>query len=136
LQHIVAISAGWDHCMALEEYEEYDALEGEFNPGYPGPDPNHKGRVYTWGNNGPGYGGGPAPWGQPWERSVGGRLGNGTIGDSNSASTPVLVLAGEQEPNDPNAYLEGIIAVSGGEGHSMALDVNGFVYCWGDNQYG
>jgi len=54
LNHIVAVAAGWDHCMALENDDPWD--------------PNLNGRVYTWGNNGPGWGGG-APVG--WERSVG-----------------------------------------------------------------
>lgn len=117
LNHIVGVAAGWDHCMALENDDPWD--------------PNLNGRVYTWGNNGPGWGGG-TPVG--WESSVGGRLGNGTYTDSN---VPVLVLSGEQHPNDPNQpYLNHIAAVSAGEGHSMALDANGYVYCWGDNQYG
>jgi len=104
LENIVAISAGWDHCMALEKLDPND--------------PNCNGRVYTWGNNGEGY-----------DSPNGGRLGNGTIGDS---STPVMVLSGEQDPNDATP-LKDIIAISAGEGHCMALDVNGFVWTWGDN---
>jgi len=118
LEHIVAITAGWDHLMALEKYDVYD-------PYLPNFDPNHKGRVYTWGNNGAG-----------WD-SGGGRLGNGAATDGNS--TPVLVLRGEQpteDPNDPYPYLSRITAVSGGEGHSMALDADGYVYTWGDNRHG
>jgi alpha-tubulin suppressor-like RCC1 family protein len=113
LKDIVAISAGWDHSMALEEDDPWD--------------PNHKGRVYAWGNNGQGWAG--------WfgERSEGGRLGDGST-DSNDR--PVLVLSGEQDPPDPNSPLKHITVVSAGEGHSMALDANGYVYCWGDNQYG
>ena len=79
LQNIVAVSAGWDHCMALEEYEAYDYMAAFFDPNYAGPDPNFQGRVYTWGNNGECYGSGS------------GRLGNGTMDDS---STPILVLSG------------------------------------------
>jgi len=122
LNHIVAVTAGWDHCLALEKDDPYDP--NIYNPTYTG-------QVYAWGNNGRGYGGGH--YAEEWEASVGGRLGNGSY-DSNS--TPVLVLSGEQDPNDPNSYLEHIIAISAGEGHSMALDANGYVYCWGDNQYG
>ena len=122
LKHIVAVAAGWDHCMALEKDDPYDP--NIYDPAYTG-------RVFTWGNNGPGWGGGTAVG---WERSVGGRLGNGTYNDSN---VPVLVLAGEEYPNDPNQpYLNHIAAVSAGEGHSMALDADGYVYAWGDNQYG
>ncbi len=117
LKHIVAVSAGWNHCMALENDDPWD--------------PNLNGRVFTWGHNGPGWGGGDTA--AEWERSVGGRLGNGTYNDSN---VPVLVLSGEQDPGDPNSPLEHITAISAGEGHSMALDDNGNVYTWGDNQYG
>ena len=119
LKHIVAISAGWDHSMALEKLDPCD--------------PNLNGRVYTWGSNGPGWGNEQNP------NSVGGRLGDGTIGDSNSSSTPVLVLRGEQQPEDPNnpdPNLTRIVAISAGEGHSMALDEDGYVYAWGDNYFG
>lgn len=123
LKRIVAVSAGWDHSMALEKYEEYDSYLHLTDPCYTWPDPNHRGRVYTWGNNGDGY------------DSGGGRLGNGRDEDSNS--TPVLVIRGEQPADDPNdPYLSHIVAVSAGEGHSMALDVNGYVFCWGDNGHG
>ena len=117
LKHIVAVSAGWDHSMAVEQYEVYD-------PFLPNFDPNHKGRVYTWGNNGAG-----------WD-SGGGRLGDGS---TTSSSTPVVVLRGEQQAEDPcnpDPNLTRIVAVSAGEGHSMALDANGCVYCWGHNKYG
>jgi len=107
LKHIVAISAGWDHSMALEKDDPNE--------------PNLTGRVYAWGNN------------ENTIESHGGRLGNGT---TTSSGVPVMVLSGEQEPNDANSPLEHIVAVSAGEGQSMALDANGYVYCWGDNQYG
>jgi len=119
--------------MALEEYEECDPYEKWLDPcGYTWPDPNHRGRVYTWGNNDQG-------WGEDGDenKSNGGRLGNGSATDSNS--TPVLVLRGEQPPDEPNdtyPYLCHIVAISAGEAHSMALDVNGYVYTWGDNQHG
>ena len=125
LKHIVAISAGWDHSMALEKYVEYDSYQEWLDPcGYTWPDPNHRGRVYTWGNNG------------DTSYSDGGRLGDGSTA---SRSTPVVVHRGEQPPDEPNdtyPYLSHIIAISAGEGHSMALDVNGYVYTWGDNTYG
>jgi alpha-tubulin suppressor-like RCC1 family protein len=128
LKDIVAISAGWEHCMALEKYEVYDSYLDATDPNYTGPDPNHKGRVYTWGNNGQGWRG----W--FWERTEGGRLGDGSTTNRN---TPVLVLRGEQPTEDPNdLYLSRIRVVSAGEGHSMAVDANGYVYCWGDNYYG
>lgn len=130
LKHIVAISAGWDHSMALEKYDEPDPLEKWADPnGNGGVDPNHKGRVYTWGNNGQG-------WGDDGDehKSNGGRLGDGTTDNS---SLPVIVLSGEQYGDDPNhPHLECIIAISAGEAHSMALDIEGNVYCWGDNQHG
>jgi hypothetical protein len=46
LKHIVAVAAGWDHCMALEKDDPYDP--NIYNPAYTG-------RVFTWGNNGPGW---------------------------------------------------------------------------------
>jgi alpha-tubulin suppressor-like RCC1 family protein len=61
LNHIVAVTAGWDHCLALEKDDPYDP--NIYNPTYTG-------RVYAWGNNGPGWGGGTAVG---WERSVGGK---------------------------------------------------------------
>ena len=115
LKNIVAISAGWDHSMALEKIDHND--------------PNCKGRVYTWGNNRPGF------------DSDGDRLGDGT---GNSSAVPVIVHAGEQDPNHPDTPLKNIIAIAAGEGHCIALeklDVNdsncrGRVYTWGDNKYG
>ena len=104
LINIVAISAGWSHSMALEKF-----VQG---------DDNYKGRVYTWGNNGPGYG-------------MGGRLGDpDTYPDTD---TPVIVHSGEQ---GLNTHLINIVGISAGEGHSMALDNNGNVWTWGDNKYG
>jgi len=132
LRHIVGISAGWDHSMALEKYEEYDSYLAWSDPCYTWPDPNHRGRVYTWGNNGQGWG---DDGGQ--NKSNGGRLGNGSV--TGGSSTPVLVLRGEQpaeDPYNPYEYLQHIVAISAGEADSMALDVNGYVYTWGDNQHG
>ncbi len=104
LENIVAISAGWDHCMALEGYSIEDF--------------NICGKVYSWGNNGTGnYG------------EDGGRLGNGQVTGSNS--TPVIVLSGQQDSN--STYLKNIVEISAGESHSMALGRDGFVYTWGDN---
>jgi len=107
LQNIVAISAGWNHCMALEKNWPFE--------------PNCLGRVYTWG------------WGGGTGYSDGGRLGNGRM-DNNS--TPVIVKAGAQDPNNPNGELKGIVAIAASEDHSMALTEYGEVFCWGDNTYG
>ena len=116
LEHIVGISAGWDHLMALEKDDPNN--------------PHLNGRVYTWGNNGDG-----------WD-SGGGRLGDGS---TDCSDTPVVVLSGEQYEDGPcHLCLEHIVAVSAGEGHSMALEkndpcdpnLNGRVYTWGDNKYG
>ena len=124
LEHIVEVSIGWDHTLALEEYEEYDLLKAQQDPNYTGPDPNHQGRVYSWGSNGE----------VSWEGYCnGGQLGDGSY-DSNS--TPVVVRAGEQNQQYPDSNLIGIIAVSAGENHSIALDVNGFVFAWGYNGFG
>ena len=100
LEDIVAISAGWDHCMALAD----------------------DGYVYTWGNNGNGWGNEQNPY------SDGGRLGDGS---TTSSSTPVEVVG-----VGGTGSLTNIVAISAGEGHSMALDTSGNVYCWGDNYFG
>ena len=94
LKHILAISAGWDHSMALEKYEPYDDYLAYSDPCYIWPDPNHRGRVYSWGNNGQGWG---DDGGQ--NKSNGGRLGNGSATDGNS--TPVLVLRGQEGAKRP-----------------------------------
>ncbi len=95
LSNIIAISAGWNHSMAL----------------------NSTGYVYTWGNN-------SSSSNSPY----GGRLGDYSTTDR---LTPVQVHGVNNSGN-----LSNIIAISAGEGHSMALDGNGNVYCWGDNHYG
>ncbi len=66
--------------------------------------------VYTWGSNNRG------------------QLGNGTTADS---SVPVQVVS----PNGSGS-LDGVIAVSGGGSHSLALTNTGAVYAWGDNSAG
>ena len=113
LENIVAVSAGWDHCMALEKLDRENGLYG---------------RVYTWGNNGPGF--------YTDYSSPGGRLGNGTVGFVNNADTPVTVLSGDQILDPPSTYLENIVAISAGEGHCMALDNEGHVWTWGENDNG
>jgi fibro-slime domain-containing protein/RHS repeat-associated protein len=108
LENIVAVSAGWFHSMALEKLDAND--------------PNCRGRVYTWGDNGDGWVG-KGCWG--------GRLGNGQW--YGAQFVPIMVLSGDQDPNNPDSVLENIIVISAGESHCMALDVNGNVWTWGDN---
>ena len=103
LENIIAIDSGWSHCIALEKND----------PNYN----NMNGRVYCWGNGDGGYSG-----------RIGGRLGDGFTIDRNE---PVYVHAGAQNPSDPDSPLEGIIAISAGESHSLALSKDGFVYAWG-----
>ena len=109
LQNIVAIDSGWDHLLALEKTDPLDS--------------NFKGYVYAWGRNSEN-----SPW-----TDYGGQLGDGTDNDCN---TPVKVLSGEQDPGDPNSYLKDIIAVSAGDCHSIALDAEGNIWTWGNNEYG
>ena len=113
LTNIVAVAAGWDHCMALEKY-------------IPG-DPNNKGRVLAWGcnSNGGPYGG---------KYTHGGRLGDGTTTDHN---VPVFVKAGQQNPAHPtDSNMVNIVAIAAGCGQSMMLASDGSVYVTGDNTYG
>jgi alpha-tubulin suppressor-like RCC1 family protein len=57
-------------------------------------------------------------WG--WGYNEYGQCGN-DISESNEF-TPVRVLAGQQEPNDPNAFLKNIVAIFAGADQSMALE--------------
>jgi len=82
----------------------------------PSIDPNCQGRVYCFGRNT-----------------------NGQLGDNNQTDryTPVIVRAGQQNPGNPTGtYLTAIIAISAGQEHSLALDVNGQVWSWGDDASG
>jgi len=109
LKNIVAVSAGWDHSMALEKYDPCDPFDPNFDPNYT------TAHVYTWGYNG--YG----------------QLGDGSY---QSRSTPVKVKSGQQDPNNNDSFLKDITAVSAGEAHCLALDVNGCLWAWGDNTEG
>jgi alpha-tubulin suppressor-like RCC1 family protein len=107
LENIVAISAGWDHCMALEDSDSEDDTKN--------------GRVYTWGSNLSSY-----------HSTSGGKLGN--LNADDSQSTPIIVSCGQQGI-DPSGLVN-IVAISAGESHCLALDNKGNVWSWGDNYYG
>ena len=118
LESIVEISAGWQHCMALEAIDPNDDTKN--------------GRVYTWGSN---HG--------SWQDSTGGgRLGNGEYSNNSWGSgdstvdkpEPIWVKSGEQGI-DPNGLVN-IVAISAGDSHCLALDNKGFLWSWGDNHYG
>lgn len=47
-----------------------------------------------------------------------------------------LVRVHNGDMNTPSGYLEDINDMDAGWMHSLALDVNGFVWAWGDNDYG
>ena len=63
-----------------------------------------------------------------WGRNNSGSLGNG---NSSRQSTPVQVVG-----LDGNGHLTGIIAISAGNEHPLALEGDGTVWAWGSNQYG
>ena len=67
------------------------------------------GTVWAWGNNS--YG----------------QLGNGT---TNNSSQPVQVMT------STNTALSNVVAVAGGNLHTVALRADGTVWAWGDNSYG
>jgi alpha-tubulin suppressor-like RCC1 family protein len=73
------------------------------------------GAGYCWGSN-----------------QFGGQLGDGQLTDGSTASSSV--------PQD--LYASGALAgktltqISGGTGHTCALDRTGAAYCWGDNNLG
>ena len=50
-------------------------------------------------------------------------------------TTPVQVLTGEQDPGG-STYLKDIIDIDAGRLYSIALDADGYVWCWGFNHYG
>jgi alpha-tubulin suppressor-like RCC1 family protein len=51
------------------------------------------------------------------------------IGNNHSQATLAQVLDGDM--NSPTLYLEDISEIDAGWTHSLALDVNGFVWAWG-----
>jgi alpha-tubulin suppressor-like RCC1 family protein len=108
LEDINDIDAGWKHSLALESYDPWD--------------PNCSGYVWAWGRND-----------------------KGELGDNQGkypfSDVPVQVLRGEQapaDPNNPDPNLARIIEISAGRSgeHSLAVDVNGYAYAWGYNEYG
>jgi parallel beta-helix repeat protein len=165
LENIVSVKAGWDHCVALEDYYPFD--------------PNCKGRVYTWGNNLYGQLGNgdiddnstpvrvlkgqqntstsnylehivAIAAGQAhsmaldinrnvytWGSNYYGQLGDGT---DDSCPTPVKVVGPDTNHNgihEPNeGYLENIVAISAGFWHCLAIDENGNIWTWGEGDYG
>ena len=64
-----------------------------------------------------------------WGRGQDGRLGNGSLSQSNA---PVAVLEGEGSRRE----LSGALQVSAGDVHTCALVSGGNVKCWGEGDYG
>ncbi|WP_367871429.1 chitobiase/beta-hexosaminidase C-terminal domain-containing protein [Luteolibacter sp. Populi] len=75
--------------------------------------------------------GDPALQGTVWSvgKSDDGRLGNGTTA-AGTVPYPVLAIKVGDSP------LANIVQVSAGAGHTLALDGNGGVWAWGNNDYG
>ena len=72
------------------------------------------------------------PNGKPWYWS-------GVLGTGSSDTTLVqktLVRVWDGDMNTPSDYLENIDDIDAGWEHSLALDVNGFVWSWGWNSWG
>ena len=63
-----------------------------------------------------------------------GVLGTGSTSTALIAKTLIRVWDGDM--NTPSGYLEDITDVAGGWKHSLALDVNSFVWAWGWNSAG
>jgi alpha-tubulin suppressor-like RCC1 family protein len=70
-----------------------------------------------------------------WGRNNAGQLGLGTI-DQQPHSTPAQVV----DPSDPSGHLTGIVKLTGGHQHSLALKQGvgtaATLWAWGWNQYG
>jgi alpha-tubulin suppressor-like RCC1 family protein len=62
-----------------------------------------------------------------WGSNDSGQLGNNTTVSSN---VPVTVITG------PNLPLRNVVAIAAGEAHTCALNAEGTVFCWGDNNFG
>lgn len=67
-----------------------------------------------------------------WGYNIFGALGNGSTLNQ-FAPAPVCAPTGT---TPCTTYLSGIVAVSAGQYHSLALDSSGFVWAWGDNLSG
>ncbi|MCP4749485.1 MAG: hypothetical protein GY866_01195 [Proteobacteria bacterium] len=80
-----------------------------------------------------GGGHGVALWGNcmvlSWGFGSSGQIGNGALDD---VTTPVLVT----DADDPSGYFTDVVAVSGGDEHTLALKDDGTVWTWGNNYYG
>jgi len=71
-----------------------------------------------------------------WGNHTYGQLGYGK--NKPNSKIPVQVLAGEQVPDDPNAFLQDIVDISAGRSgkHSLAVDKYGLTWSWGINTFG
>jgi len=155
IENIAKVSAGWTHSLALDE-DEYVWAWGNNGDGQlgNGTTTNSSKPVKVKGLDGVGYlsniidisagrsgthslavdgsgSGGDNGYAWSWGNNSYGQLG---IGDEPSQNTPWMVLEGEMTWAD--TYLEGIIAVSAAEGHSMALDKDNYVWTFGNNAVG
>ena len=66
-----------------------------------------------------------------WGFNSGGQLGNGNSGYGWDRPLPTQVLS-----YDGVNFLNGIVAMATGGGHTMALTNHGTVFAWGSNSYG
>ena len=60
--------------------------------------------------------------------------GDAQLGDGTGSNRFVPVQV--KDPLDASSYLTGLVAVSAGYSHTLALKANGQVYAWGGNPYG
>ncbi len=67
-----------------------------------------------------------------WGLNMFASLGNGTSGQQNEFFEPQQVLYNI----NPSKVLNGVVAISAGQGHALALLSDGTVWGWGDNAYG
>jgi alpha-tubulin suppressor-like RCC1 family protein len=71
-----------------------------------------------------------------WGYNFFGQTGNGTVATPVVNPGVVLCQSTSSYCNSTYHFLAGIVGMSTGDFHSCALDSAGYVWCWGNNQYG
>jgi len=131
--NILAITAGWEHSLAIVGTDLYGwgrGTEGQLNASHPEnqvlplliPEPNRVQVVAAGGFHSLALDANGIVW--AWGENTAGQLGDGSFESPNS---PVMSVF------DPDTEITEVLA---GARHSLAVDVNQRIWAWGDNQKG